>query len=449
MDGVYSLPLTLAMLKRIRSEAHADDVPIDAVAMATLTAVQALNRFASGPPPAAAPCSEPPALTPMPAADPELIRLLNDANSPEQVRSAVGARDLNGWLALLEGGRPALLVELKRLGIASLSARQGFANALSKHARAIQAAAPSTSSEPPAALVPLAMTPAPLAVSVGGGLCNRLRVGLSFLAIARSQSRPLLLVWPVDTDCPGRFTDCFVLPPNVHIVDTRPDHIDVSPPPAFAAFHPDVRGTRMEVECYRELQPSDTLIRAVARNVAALGAVEDGEEADHPPFSYSCVHIRRTDHWNAVKDTDAEYIEFINQQPIDTAVYIACDNSVTQKKILSDQGVSKRVRKKALTTIGHHRGGDGSGGGGPYGGGPAGRHTSLFDAAVDLLTCAAADGPFMGSHTSSFSDTIGRLRRLYGRVHAEDDHRFADIEGKPNLRSFAVGAVCVAHPSSA
>ena len=54
------------------------------------------------------------------------------------------------------------------------------------------------------------------------------------------------------------------------------------------------------------------------------------------------------------------------------------------------------------------------------------RQTSLEQAVVECFTCAAATGPFRGTRTSSFSDTIVRLRRLYGRVHTEDEQELSD-----------------------
>jgi hypothetical protein len=148
------------------------------------------------------------------------------------------------------------------------------------------------------------------------------------------------------------------------------------------------------------------------------------------------VHVRRTDHWGT-DVTNEEYLAFLKRQPARTVAYTATDNAVTQARFLDDVVVGPRVRP-AAKPIRRHADGDGlQMNSGPFGRGRTIRHTSLVDAAVDLLTCAEADGPFMGSPTSSFSDTIGRLRRLHSRVHADDNHRFADVPGQPNLRSFA------------
>ena len=54
------------------------------------------------------------------------------------------------------------------------------------------------------------------------------------------------------------------------------------------------------------------------------------------------------------------------------------------------------------------------------------RQTTLAAAVADLYCAAMADGPFKGCPTSSFSDTIVRLRRVLGHVHAADDHQITD-----------------------
>ena len=86
-------------------------------------------------------------------------------------------------------------------------------------------------------------------------------------------------------------------------------------------------------------------------------------------------------------------------------VYLATDNADTQSVFLAHYRGRIRIGRKIS-----HKG--------------ALRQTSLFDAAVDLLTCAAAE-VFKGSYSSSFSDTIAHLRTVNGRNHPEDEHTFA------------------------
>ena len=311
--------------------------------------------------------------------------------------------------------------------------------------------------------LPRAATAEPLAVAVEGGLCNRLRVALSFLAAARAEGRALLVVWPADdAACPGHFTDCFEPPADMTLCERAPPGTRVRPPPPHADFHPSVKHSAMEVRMYAALSPTAAVRAAVTANVTRLraaavggaareagadGADGEGESAPRgggegegasssPAFHFAAVHVRRTDHWGTGV-ADGEYLAFVRAQPRGTVAYAAVDNAMTQARFLADAVVGPRVRP-AAKRIREHADGDGlQMTSGPFGRGRTVRHTSLTDAAIDLLTCAAADGPFMGSPTSSFSDTIGRLRRLHGRVHPADNHRFVDLPGQPNLSSFA------------
>eukprot|EP00966_Prymnesium_polylepis_P179607 4158683-Prymnesium_polylepis.1 len=67
----------------------------------------------------------------------QLVKKLKDKATAERLRQALdGGATLEWWSLLLEEGeRPALLRELQRLGIASLSERQAVANALGRARR--------------------------------------------------------------------------------------------------------------------------------------------------------------------------------------------------------------------------------------------------------------------------------------------------------------------------
>ena len=71
------------------------------------------------------------------------------------------------------------------------------------------------------------------------------------------------------------------------------------------------------------------------------------------------------------------------------------------------------------------------------------RQTSIADAAVDIFTCAAADGPFKGCVSSSFSDTIARLRQLRGHTHADDEHEYTDADAQLRLTLHSPGGQLV------
>ena len=87
-------------------------------------------------------------------------------------------------------------------------------------------------------------------------------------------------------------------------------------------------------------------------------------------------------------------------------VFLATDNTSTQRVFAAHPSCAARVC--ALP---------------PLEASSALRQTTLQEAAVDLYTCAAADGPFKGSRASSFSDTILHLRVVRCTEHPADEHR--------------------------
>ena len=457
----YVLPLTEAQLKAIRASVpQAKDMPIRPLEKwSSLSSEEARHCFESGDLPwPAIEEEQPPPPPPPPCAvcDLALSQLCDSLSisAAESVRPCIGCRTFEDWLAFAEASsRPELLAELKRLGVGLLGARQGFANALGKITRERTATAAAMAPAPPPdpdadELATNFDLERALAVQVQGGLCNRLRVVLSYLYVARSQGRPLLVIWPPDDACPGTFADCFDAPENTLFVHARPAGVrDVAVPAPTADFHVDIKHTQAEVEMYKELLPNSALRHAVVRNVCALAP------------SFGAVHVRRTDavlppfdrvyRNNPLHATDEQFVAFLQSLPdvplqglqmelLETDLsggvahpaveattmraYIATDNARTQDVFRKADGV--RSRLAACPPIGGARMASSL------------RHTTVFAAAVDLLTCASADGPFKGSYQSSFSDTIGRLRRLHGRVHPMDDHVFADERVETNLRRY-------------
>ena len=98
-ERAYSLPLTLAMLQRLRAECLAGDVTINPISMASLTAAEARAYFECG---GDGMGDGPLAHTPEPATatDPALVALLDEIGAPAEWRALVGARCLDGWLTL-------------------------------------------------------------------------------------------------------------------------------------------------------------------------------------------------------------------------------------------------------------------------------------------------------------------------------------------------------------
>ena len=242
----------------------------------------------------------------------------------------------------------------------------------------------------------------PVIVMATDGLCNRLRVTLSYAAFARSRARPLLVVWPIANVCPGEFTEAFAPLAGVVFCEQPPAGLRAAFCPASHNFHPEVRagGEAACTACYAALRPSAAVAARVEANLAALGA------------DFLSLHVRRTDHWGSTA-TDNDYAAFIDRHaPAD--VYLATDNAQTQAGFMRSPAHGHRI--KALTAIAPDE--------------SRLRQTSLADAAVDLFTCAAAGGPFKGCYTSSFSDTIVRLRALAGKAHAADEHVLTDADAQ-------------------
>eukprot|EP00966_Prymnesium_polylepis_P101470 2350018-Prymnesium_polylepis.1 len=369
--AAWTLPLTHAQLRAIRSAAFAEDVPIDVVHMSRLTPAEATTAFEGGG--LDTPSSAQPALPQAASAtDPALCGLLAEHGLPPSVGAVVGARHLEDWLTFLAAtSRPTVLAELKRLGVGALAARQAFTNALSKAARNAIAALDDTTAPaaPMGGLPPLNA----LAVEVNGGLCNRLRVCLSFLAVARTEQRQLVVVWPYDRHaCPGHFADCFEPPPDCTFCEAPPAGVRAQPAPPFAAFHPQVAGTSLEVGCYAALRPNTALRRAVEQRVATAGATDGAQAA--AGFSFAAAHVRRTDHWGS-GTADDEFVRFLRSQPLGAGVYVATDNAQTQGIFLRDEVIGARVRATCKPIV-LHADGDGSRGGGPFGMGQTVRHTT-------------------------------------------------------------------------
>jgi hypothetical protein len=249
----------------------------------------------------------------------------------------------------------------------------------------------------------------PVVITAFDGLCNRLRVVLSFALVARARRRPLIVVWPLSTEAAfGRFTDAFEPIDGVIFVDERPARGGAKyychPTPAACDFHEDVKGTADEDECYHLLRPNDTVRHAVRVAVErVVRAAPDGR--------FVAVHVRRTDHWGSTV-TDDDFARFLHRHVADGShAFIATDNWQTQQHFVRMFGPSMHVASEmSVMDTGSLR------------------QTSLAAAAVDIFCAAAASGPFKGTPTSSFSDTILRLRRVQGRAHAEDEHECTDAQ---------------------
>lgn len=209
-----------------------------------------------------------------------------------------------------------------------------------------------------------------------GGLCNRLRVIGSRLAVARAAGKTLTVWWWTTPDCAAAYRDLFTEPPADLIVNEN-----VPCPPGI------------EATCYvdRSITVSEWAPVAIAtfRPAPAIQArIDSCLERLGPDFV--AVHIRRTDH-NERYDEDSIYAEFAYR--FTGNVYAAADNPrsiVTLKKSLGDRLHYNGAFAK--TGI---------------------RLTAIADAVVDLWVAAKA-AQFRGTYYSSFSDWIEMMRQASG-----------------------------------
>ena len=135
----YCLPCTLAQLQRIRASIGREDVHINVEMMGFLGPIEARKWFEKGGEPNRPPTPEPQIRGPAEATEPAMLTLLHDCSAADEVRHAVGAHGVDEWCAALDVSRPAVLAEVKRLGVQKLGARQAFANALSRRSKAAKA----------------------------------------------------------------------------------------------------------------------------------------------------------------------------------------------------------------------------------------------------------------------------------------------------------------------
>lgn len=215
-----------------------------------------------------------------------------------------------------------------------------------------------------------------------GGLCNRLRVILSYRAALGSVE----VVWSPDGEIShGRFSDVFEPLAGVSFTD-----FDESKPACLQTGDPHGGAPGHWQDAYREiiLRPTH---REKLRSLA--------------PRPYSALHVRRTDLVPMAKrdncyTTDEELIAWCHSAP--GPIYLATDNGTTQRQFA---GIIVQMGKNAIfqAPIPEHADQDRH----------DRRNTDLAAAAVDLFACAGS-AHFKGTADSSFSNTIALLRGLGG-----------------------------------
>jgi hypothetical protein len=224
------------------------------------------------------------------------------------------------------------------------------------------------------------------------GLCNRLRVVFSYYMKAKSEGRPLVVIWKPSAECNGFFLDYFEPLPNTRFL-TR--NTDPRLPVAYKGYQWHPSFSPYESFIYEGLLLTTAMEKRVQALVDRLGG-EDG---------FISLHVRRTDHTALAMAqgmlTPLEaFIRFIDSHPTKKA-YLATDNHETQAVFARRYGPHRLL---SCTTI-------------PVS--DALRKTSLEDAVVDIFVASRASH-FMGSGYSSFSSLIEHLYTRRKRLLTED-----------------------------
>ena len=257
-----------------------------------------------------------------------------------------------------------------------------------------------------------ATAPAPLFVRAFCGLCNQLRMVVSYSAYGQRFGRPLILHWQTTDACPGRFDDLFSPVTGCLIIHSMSELESLSQggrlvcQPAQPTDEIWRRDLYNKPEMWAVLRPHADIMAAVENRLAALGGAG----------CFIACHVRRTDHGGAcgVRSSDQSFYDFIDSQSRgahhgNMAVFVATDNRETQQCFVEQYG----TRVRGLTSIEHTE--------------SKLRHTTLFDAVVDIFTCVHACA-FKGSNGSTFSDVITMLRQCKGLASGGDQHDLCHLK---------------------
>jgi len=216
-----------------------------------------------------------------------------------------------------------------------------------------------------------------------GGLCNKLRVTLSYYQFAKKENKKLIVIWDITSACNGFFLDYFEPIENISFMKNNYNNYKIF----YNGF-----SINQDYPFYiiPELKLLPFMIDEVQKKLQIL------------ENNYIAVHVRRTDHINDAKSnnlftTDEEFYDFIDKnineninENNELNLYVATDNKNTYN-------IFKNKYKNKLKIDYHNELFNSL------------RHTSLKDSIIDLYMCAYSKN-FKGSGWSSFTDTINQIR---------------------------------------
>tara|TARA_R110002020_G_scaffold129559_1_gene290022 strand:+ start:561 stop:1196 length:636 start_codon:yes stop_codon:yes gene_type:complete len=203
--------------------------------------------------------------------------------------------------------------------------------------------------------------------SCGAGLCNRLRVALSYLEYARSLGEELVFTWPINDACNEAF--------DLH-------------------FEP-IDGLKITQELDRDHGWQDRHgVFPHPDHHPNYDLIKPKYEIDLIRTPYNAVHIRSSEHWEENRKNPSEFIRFIKESKL--PVWLATDLRQTQVLVSSHGSVHTFATIEESDRIEELY-----------------RHTNLKHSVVDLFMCVKAQN-FLGTKYSSFSETINCMRNQQG-----------------------------------
>lgn len=218
-------------------------------------------------------------------------------------------------------------------------------------------------------------------VVTNGGLNNRLRVVLSYLYKANQENKKLKIIWIKDAACYEDFENLFQNIDNVYVCNNENEFINKNKHDFVDYDTWNIENDEYVKNKYNKL----------LKPIPKLQSIID-DYKNQLNNSYISCHIRRTDLVDkpySNQKPDEEYMNFIDQYDASLKIYIATDNRETQDTFKNKYG-DRMILKEIVPSHNH-------------------RQTSVQDAVVDIFICKDA-AYFMGTHGSSFSDTINQLR---------------------------------------
>lgn len=253
-----------------------------------------------------------------------------------------------------------------------------------------------------------------LAVTALGGLCNRIRVIFSALAVQRETGVQVRLVWHPDWQCEARFSDLFepIRQEGFEVVDGNffdvvMEHRNLYAPAMarslyygkqFANYHPERHGAmpdllrkyrRIYVSTGYALGPYD---RSVIGLLEPKIILKDQVDDICRRFSDNMVgvHIRRTDNEKSIEvSTDEAFIRAMEKEEGAKFFIASDDEDVKWKMRTAFKGRSVTQETDARRD----------------------NVRSLQDAVVDLY-CLTRTRKILGSYWSSFSDEAAEIGNI-------------------------------------